>query len=240
MRNQLTSVITGAAGGLGHALATLLAERGDSLVLVDIDRDGVEAVAGRLDAAVALCVDVADPAAMDQLARATDRCDLLCLNAGVLSEDVGPPWESSPDEWERVLGVNLGGVVNGLRSFVPRLLEQPTPSHVLITASLAGLATWPGGGPYGASKHAVVAVAEQAALALQASPVAVSVLCPGLVQTAMSPEGEDPAVVAAGALAALDTGRFAIVPEAWAPAVRERSVLLTSGQAPRIPTVDTD
>ena len=80
--------------------------------------------------------------------------DLLCLNAGVLSTSMGAPWEASPAEWDRVLGVNLHGVVNGLRAFVPLLLERDQPSHILITASLAGALTWSGGGPYAASKHA--------------------------------------------------------------------------------------
>jgi len=136
-----------------------------------------------------------------------------------------------------VFAVNVGGVVNGLRAFVPRLLSSGRPAHVLITASLAGLAAFPGGGAYGASKHAVVAVAEQAALALTGTAVGVTVLCPALVRTAMSPMGDDPADVAAAALAAVHDGRFAVVPPEWAGAVTQRWERLVAGQRPVAPAV---
>jgi len=136
-----------------------------------------------------------------------------------------------------VFAVNVGGVVNGLRAFVPRLLGSGRPAHVLITASLAGLAAFPGGGAYGASKHAVVAVAEQAALALTGTAVGVTVLCPALVRTAMSPMGDDPADVAAAALAAVHDGRFAVVPPEWAGAVTQRWERLVAGQRPVAPAV---
>jgi NAD(P)-dependent dehydrogenase (short-subunit alcohol dehydrogenase family) len=77
-----------------------------------------------------------------------------------------------------LLEVNVGGVVNGLRAFVPRMLAAEGPGGILVTASLAGLLTWPGGGPYGASKHAAVAVAEAAALALEGTQICVTALCP--------------------------------------------------------------
>jgi NAD(P)-dependent dehydrogenase (short-subunit alcohol dehydrogenase family) len=132
--------------------------------------------------------------------------------------------------------VNLGGVVNGLRAFVPRLLAAGRPAHILITASLAGLATFPGGGAYAATKHAVVAVAEQTALALANTPVGVTMLCPALVRSVMSPTGVDPADVADEALHAVQEGRFAVVPEAWRAAVLQRAENLVSGQPPTPPT----
>ena len=84
---------------------------------------------------------------MQALASVAVGARLVCLNAGVVSTHPGAVWEAPHDEWQRVMGVNLGGVVNGLRAFVPRLLSDTTPSHVLVTASLAGLPVWPGGGP---------------------------------------------------------------------------------------------
>ena len=131
--------------------------------------------------------------------------------------------------------VNLGGVVNGLRAFVPRLVEAGRPAGILITASLAGLATWPGGGPYAASKHAVVAVAEQAALALASSPVAVTVLCPALVRTGMSEIGDDPHGVAAAAIDGMAQHQFIVAPPEWQSAVRQRGVRLASGATPELP-----
>jgi NAD(P)-dependent dehydrogenase (short-subunit alcohol dehydrogenase family) len=135
-----------------------------------------------------------------------------------------------------VLAVNVGGVVNGLRAFVPQLLAAGQPGHMLITASLAGLATFPGGGAYGASKHAVVAIAEQAALALADTQVGVTVLCPALVRTGMSPVGDEPADVAEEALTAVHEGRFAVVPTAWRQAILQRAEHLTSGLPPTSPT----
>ena len=161
--------------------------------------------------------------------------DLLCLNAGVLSTSMGPPWEASPDEWDRVLGVNLHGVVNGLRAFVPLLLERTRPGQILITASLAGALTWPGGGPYAASKHAVLAVAEQTALELADSQITVTVLCPALVRSAMSKVGDDPLDVANLALDAVAEGRFAVLPEAWTSALGRRAHVLASGERPQVP-----
>ena len=177
---------------------------------------------------------------MEAFADAAGAVDLVCLNAGVVSSEMGPPWAASPEEWDRVLGVNLLGVVNGLRVFVPGLLERDEPSNILVTASLAGAATWPGGGPYSASKHAVVAVAEQAALHLAGSGVGVTVLCPALVRSGMSEHGEDPLDVADRALDAVRSGAFAVVPDEWHSAVVERSFMLTSGRQPSPPILTSD
>lgn len=228
-----TAVVTGAASGIGRALARQLAAEGHSVHLVDVSpTDEVAAETGGQPAAV----DVSDPEQVARFAQGVaDDVDLLCLNAGIVGTSVGPPWEAPPDEWTRVLGVNLLGVVNGLRSFVPRLLEADRDAHILITASLAGLLTFPGGGAYAASKHAVVAVAEQAALALADTPVTVTLLCPALVRTAMSDVGQDPRDVAAHALAAARSGRFLVMPEEWQPATVRRTERLLSGEAPALP-----
>lgn len=230
-----TALITGAASGIGRAYATQLAARGHKLTLLDVDQESVAHLAAELGMAEALHCDVADPVAMDRVAAATGAVDLLCLNAGVLSTAMGAPWEASPAEWQRVLSINLLGVVNGLRSFVPLMLDRESPSQIIITASLAGAATWPGGGPYAASKHAVLAVAEQAALELAPTNVSVTVLCPALVKTSMSEVGDEPDDVVIDALRAADEQRFAVLPDEWRDAVNKRAADLTSGSRPAVP-----
>jgi NAD(P)-dependent dehydrogenase (short-subunit alcohol dehydrogenase family) len=226
-----TAVVTGAASGIGRALADRLAAAGTRLVLADVQVAALGEAAAAMGA-TALPTDVADPGAMEALAAAAPDAELVCLNAGIVGASLGAPWEVGQEEWDRVFAVNVGGVVNGLRAFVPRLLDAGRPGHLLITASLAGLATFLGGGAYAASKHAVVAVAEQAALALSGTNVGVTVLCPALVRTALSPVGVDPADVAREALAAVAEGRFVVSPEEWQPAVRERAEVLVSGRQP--------
>lgn len=232
-----TAIVTGAASGIGRALATTLHQRGTDVVLVDRDADGLAAVAQRTGG-TPFVLDVTDADAHDDLADVAGVPDLLCLNAGVVSTTQGAPWEAPPEEWRRVFDINVGGIVNGLRTFVPLMLARGEDHRILITASLAGLATWPSGGPYAASKHAAVTVAEQAALALADTPVTVTVLCPALVQTGMSDIGADPADVADQALDAVDNGTFAVVPDDWRAAIASRAHRLATGQAPRTPTPD--
>ncbi|MFC4120749.1 SDR family oxidoreductase [Nonomuraea zeae] len=231
-----SAVVTGAAGGIGRALAARLHADGARVVLSDVDAAALGATAAELGApSSAVPADVGDPAAMDALAAAVPEPDLVCLNAGIVGRDLGLPWEVSPEDWDRVFAVNVRGVVNGLRAFVPRMLAGGRPGHLLITASLAGLVTFPAGGAYAASKHAVVAVAEQAALALAGTAIGVTLLCPALVRTGMSPEGADPSDVAATALAAVRAGTFAVVPDGWDAAILRRGERLASGGRPELP-----
>jgi NAD(P)-dependent dehydrogenase (short-subunit alcohol dehydrogenase family) len=229
-----TAVVTGAASGIGQALATRLARQGGRLVLADLDADNLRAVADRLGAR-AVHTDVSDPSAVGRLAEQAADARLVCLNAGIVGTHPGPVWETPPAEWANVLAVNLGGVVNGLRAFVPRLLAANAPAHILITASLAGLLTWPGGGAYAASKHAVVTVAEQVALSLTDTPIGITVLCPALVRSGMSDVGEDPLDVADQALLAITEGRFLVMPQPWSNAVGQRGQRLASGRLPTLP-----
>jgi NAD(P)-dependent dehydrogenase (short-subunit alcohol dehydrogenase family) len=113
-------VVTGAASGIGRALATELKARGASLVLADVDPTALDLAAIELSAR-AVPTDVGDPEQLERLAAAAPDASVVCLNAGVLSAWTGPVWEAPAGEWERVLRVNLGGVVNGLRAFVPQL-----------------------------------------------------------------------------------------------------------------------
>jgi NAD(P)-dependent dehydrogenase (short-subunit alcohol dehydrogenase family) len=160
------------------------------LVMADIEDDALEVAAKEVGAGgttvLAVRTDVSNGADVDALAaRAVDEFGtfhVVCNNAGVGSG--GTMWELTEADWAWVLGVNLWGVIHGIRAFVPRLVEQ-NEGHVVNTGSIAGLTSAPMMGPYNASKHAVVTISEtlQRELALNASTVRVSVLCPGFVQT---------------------------------------------------------
>jgi NAD(P)-dependent dehydrogenase (short-subunit alcohol dehydrogenase family) len=227
-------VVTGAASGIGRAIAVRLAAQGRRVHLADVV--ATDELAEELGG-VSHRVDVSQPDDMAALAIAAPDARLVCLNAGVVGETMGAPWEAPPQEWDRLLRINLTGVVNGLRVFVPRLVDAGEPAQILITASLAGLVTFPGGGAYAASKHAVVAVAEQAALALTDTGVTVTLLCPALVRTGMSEFGEDPDEVAKAALAATADGRFLVTPAEWHAAVTNRAEALVHGAQPTLPQV---
>lgn len=226
-----SAVVTGAAGGIGRALVSQLASADRRVYAADITAPS-DIAAERVRPVAA---DVTDPGAMHNLARTAADARFICLNAGIVGEHLGAPWEAPMDDWERVLRVNLLGVVNGLRAFVPPLLARGEPGHILVTASLAGLVTFPTGGAYAATKHAVVAVAEQAALALADTPIGVTVLCPALVRSGMSAEGADPDDVAGAALAACERGVFAVVDDEWTTAVADRGGRLAQGRPPTMP-----
>lgn len=230
----MTAVVTGAASGIGRALADELAVRGARLVLADVDVAALHGVSKPLGAQ-AFPTDVADLEQVESLARAAEDARLVCLNAGIVGTCLGAPWEVSPEDWERVFSVNVGGVVNGLRAFVPRLLAADRPAHILITGSLAGVMTFPGGGAYGPSKHAVLAVAEHAAMALADTHISVSVVCPALVSTGMSQEGVKPSEVAIRALATIDNGTFAVIPDEWRDEVITTASRRAAGQPPSAP-----
>jgi NAD(P)-dependent dehydrogenase (short-subunit alcohol dehydrogenase family) len=184
------AVVTGAASGIGLAVATRLAGEGMRVVLADVEEAALATAAASLSAdgavATAVATDVADGASVEALRDAAlsafGAVHLVHNNAGVGCG--GPLWTLTEDDWAWVLGVNLWGVIHGIRAFVPLLVEQGE-GHVVNTASMAGLVSTPMMGPYNASKHAVVTISETLRLDLQqaGSPVAVSVLCPGFVQT---------------------------------------------------------
>ena len=185
------AVITGAASGLGLAMAERFGAEGMRLLLADIDDERLHAAGQRLDAAgvevQTLRTDVSKESQIAALADfAYDRfgaVHLLCNNAGVAV--VGTSWERSTADWAWAIGVNLWSVVHGVRSFVPRMLDQGVEGHIVNTASMAGLVAPPFMGPYNASKFAVVAITEslRAELEMSGSPVGTSVLCPGWVNT---------------------------------------------------------
>jgi NAD(P)-dependent dehydrogenase (short-subunit alcohol dehydrogenase family) len=227
-----TAVVTGAASGIGRALARQLAAEGHRVHLADIS--STEELAADIGGIPAV-VDVSSDEHMIRLAAQASNAETVCLNAGIVGSSLGAPWEVPTDEWVRLFEVNVLGVVNGLRAFVPAMVAANRPAHIVITASLAGLLTFPSGGAYAATKHAVVAIAEQTALSLHDTPVTVSVLCPALVRTAMSDVGDDPKDVAAAALAAARAGRFLVMPDEWRTSVLSRTHRLLAGNAPEIP-----
>lgn len=187
------AVVTGAASGIGRGLVDAFAARGLVVVLADVERealeDAVTEVASTGAAALGVPVDVRDPDQVDALAarvlRDFGRVDVLCNNAGVVTPRA-PVWQQSFADWQWTVQVNLLGVANGVRAFVPHFVETGR-GHVVNTASIAGLATIPGGGngAYSATKHAVVGLSEtlRLELSLVAPEVGVTVLCPGPVPT---------------------------------------------------------
>jgi NAD(P)-dependent dehydrogenase (short-subunit alcohol dehydrogenase family) len=189
------AVVTGAAQGLGRALAAGLIDRGVSVVLADIAGERLHSTAEEFSARGArvlpVITDVSDAAAVNTLASRTleyfDRVDVVVNNAGITTGHAVPLWQTDPQDWQRVLAVDLLGVVHGIQAFVPHLVTAGA-GHVLNIASLAGLTAIPFGGAYCASKHAVVAISETLHRELEAMglPIGVTVACPALVRTPMA------------------------------------------------------
>lgn len=186
-----TAVVTGAASGIGFALAERFVADGARVVLADVEVPALEQAAAALrdrgGDVHAVVTDVSDGDAVDALAaEAVERygpVHLLCNNAGVGGG--GLICELSTEDWEWVLGVNLWGVIHGLRAFLPGMLAHGEPGHIVNTASLAGHVSAPFMAPYSASKFAVVAISEALfhELAMTGASIGVSVLCPGWVNT---------------------------------------------------------
>ena len=184
------AVVTGAASGIGNAVATRLAGEGMKVVLADVEEgplaDAEKKLADAGATVLAVPTDVSNAEQVDALAAKTfetfGTAHVVHNNAGVATG--GPMWTLAEADWQWVLGVNLWGVINGVRAFVPRLVEQGE-GHVVNTASIAGLTSAPLMGPYNVSKHGVVTLSETLAaeLVMHGSPVKVSVLCPGWVNT---------------------------------------------------------
>jgi NAD(P)-dependent dehydrogenase (short-subunit alcohol dehydrogenase family) len=183
------AVVTGAASGIGFALASRFARAGLDIVLADVERSALaeaeQKIAGLGVKTLAVPTDVSDEAAVQALAAAAvsrfGAVHVVCNNAGVESD--ADPWLGPISAWQWVLGVNLWGVIHGIRAFLPQLIGQGG-GHFVNTASIAGL--YPGFAPsYDASKHAVVALSEDLyrSMSLAGLPVGVSVLCPGWVRT---------------------------------------------------------
>jgi NAD(P)-dependent dehydrogenase (short-subunit alcohol dehydrogenase family) len=257
------AVITGAASGIGLGLAREAARRGIRLVLADRDADALVAAAAALPDAIAVPTDVTDAAAVARLAeQAYDRLgsvDLLFNNAGIMA--TGFTWEIEPARWDASLAVNIGGVLNGLRAFVPRMLAAGTPARIVNTASVGGFGPSPLMGPYSATKFAVVALTEalKGELDMIGAPIAVSLLAPGPVRSAIfddpfgttathsataqfvdalrgmiSAHGMDPEPFAAAVFDAIARGDYWIVPqpEALDPMLERRHRMIIDRTEP--------
>jgi NAD(P)-dependent dehydrogenase (short-subunit alcohol dehydrogenase family) len=184
------AVVTGAASGIGKAVATALAGEGMKVVLADIEAAALDAtVAALADAGhevLGVRTDVSDAASIDALASATierfGAVHVVHNNAGVVA--AGAVEELGLDTWEWVLGVDLWSVIYGVRTFLP-LIKEAGEGHIVSTASVAGLQASAGIGPYNVAKFGVVALSETVRAELDAaqSPIGCSVLCPGAVDT---------------------------------------------------------
>ncbi len=254
------AVVTGAASGIGRAMADAFAAEGMRVVLADVEEGALERAAEEVAKStdtLALVTDVSKPGQVEALAAATEErfgaVHLVCNNAGVCP--IAPVLETSLEDWRWVLDVNLMGVVHGIASFGPRLQAQGE-GHIVNTASSGGLMTVPNFGAYVASKHAVVGLSEALYQEFHGTGVGVSVLCPGLVATkifesernrpddggptdypdaepsrAAIPHGAPPAEIAVHVVAAVKEERLHILPSPEVlPILAERFRCILEGE----------
>lgn len=261
LRGQV-AVITGAASGIGLALAIEAARRGMDVALADLDPDALAAARARVEAegarAIAVKADVRSLADVEALRDAAER-DLgepwlVVNNAGIAK--VALAWDMDETAWRRMLDINIGGVVNGLLAFLPGLRERRA-GHILNTASVGGLLSMPANAAYVASKHAVVGLSETLFRELEADGghVGISVLCPALVKTAIagtklvdgkrvsaieSSHAMEPADVARITLDAVEARQFWVLThgEGIAPYMRERLADMLRQRNPGRSSVD--
>ncbi|HLC28641.1 MAG TPA: SDR family NAD(P)-dependent oxidoreductase [Dehalococcoidia bacterium] len=192
------AVVTGAASGIGRGLAERFAVEGMKVVLADVEQDALRQAEVEMREkgfdVLGVRTDVSQAGDVEKLAQQTldafGAVHILCNNAGVAGFS-GTVWESTLRDWEWVMGVNLWGVIHGVRTFLPIMLDQGSEGHIVNTASLAGLMG--GGGIYGVTKQGVVALSESmySELALSGAKVKVSVLCPGWVNTRILDAGRN-------------------------------------------------
>jgi NAD(P)-dependent dehydrogenase (short-subunit alcohol dehydrogenase family) len=185
------AVLTGAGGGIGRELAIACAHEGATLVLADVDENGLKTTAALVESVGAGTLQVrCDVSKLGDIVALADRtyerfgaAHLLFNNAGVAV--CGPTWTSTAEDWTWILGINLMGVVHGVRTFVPRMLKQKDECHIVNTASVAGLLSLPGSSAYCVSKHGVVTLSEclRHELRIERAAIGVSVLCPAFVNT---------------------------------------------------------
>ncbi|MBV9248643.1 MAG: SDR family NAD(P)-dependent oxidoreductase [Acetobacteraceae bacterium] len=187
-----TAIVTGAASGIGLGIATALAEAGANVVMADIQKDAVEQAAHGLSGTnkrvMPIRVDVTqEQSVIDALAEAErnfGKLHIACNNAGVPMHGM-PVIEVPTADWEFVIGVNIWGIIHGIRHFLPAILEHGGEGHVVNTGSVAGFQNRRGAnqGPYSMSKYAVISLSEALEQELEGTKVGVTVLCPGPVKT---------------------------------------------------------
>ena len=187
-----TAIVTGAASGIGLGIATALAEAGANVVMADIQKDAVEQAAHGLSGTnkrvMPVRIDVTqEQSVLDALAEAErnfGKLHIACNNAGVPMHGTGMA-DVPPGDWQFVIGVNIWGIIHGIRHFVPAILRHGEEGHVVNTASVAGFQNRRGTnqGPYSMSKYAALSLSEALEHELEGSNVGVSVLCPGPINT---------------------------------------------------------
>lgn len=181
------AVVTGAGSGIGRSIARLLSRCGTKVHCADINGEAASTVAGELDNAEAHTLDVTDAEAVralaDKIYAKDGRVDLLFNNAGIGHAALMA--DTQLEDWRSVLEVNVMGVVNGIHAFLPRMVQQSTAAHIVNTASGAGLIPHPKMAAYCASKHAVVGLSTSLSAELHDSNVRVTILCPGVINTAI-------------------------------------------------------
>lgn len=256
-----TAIITGAASGIGLALANTLAARGADLALADIDAHGLDAARERLaSTGRRICTRVLDVSsdaevrdAAAEFAAKLGRIHLVCNNAGI--DMSGELASLSEQDWTRAFGINVFGVIHGIRHFLPLLRRHGEPAHFVSTASGAGF--WVNGdfpmGAYAATKYSVVALSEALEQELRGTGIGVSVLCPGPVKTPIAERslhasdsfrasvaaGTAPELVASQALEAIQAGEFYIfTPTRMRPRVEARFARILEALE-RAPTIVT-
>ncbi len=184
-----TAFVTGGANGIGFALARAFISEGMRVVIADVDQDALaaaeQALAGANTEVMAIQLDVTDrnqfAAVADAVEARFGKVHVVCNNAGVYRG--GTLDQVTYADWDWIMGVNVGGVVNGVQTFVSRIQAHGEGGHIVNTASMAGMITSPGLGVYNASKFAVVGLSEALRTDLASSNIGVSVLCPGMVKT---------------------------------------------------------
>ncbi len=185
------AVITGAASGIGDAMASRLASEGMRLVLADIDGPALQAAVTAVEAfgaeAIGVVTDVSQLDSVKELAHVAvetfGKVHVLCNNAGVLGPLAVPVWETTERDWEWMMGVNFWSGVHAIRTFLPIMLAQDEEGHVVNTASSAGIAH--SSTIYNVTKHAMVALSEYLYFNLKQmdAKIGVSALCPGVIAT---------------------------------------------------------
>jgi NAD(P)-dependent dehydrogenase (short-subunit alcohol dehydrogenase family) len=225
------AVVTGAASGIGLALAERFAAEGMKVVMGDVEVAALDRAAAalrpRAAAVLAVRVDVSRAEDVERLAGETyaafGAAHVVCNNAGVAV--IGAAHEHSLADWQWVIGVNLWGVIHGVRAFVPRMLAGGDEGHIVNTASMAGLTTAPFMSVYDVTKHGVVALSESMYKEFEATgaPLGVSVVCPGLINTSImrSSRNRPPELA--------DAGKMGPMAQAWAQGLADR---LATGYPP--------
>ncbi len=189
------AVVTGAGSGIGRGLVRRFVAEGMRVVAADIEAAALAETVDGLAGTSNFVTDVADFAAVDALAEHAfetfGSADVLCNNAGVFAG--GYMWERPASDFEWTLGVNLWGILNGIRAFVPRMLAAGTEAHIVNTCSMAGLCTNAFSGPYTISKFAALAATECLAHDLRAigAPIKVSAVVPAAVDTRIATSGRN-------------------------------------------------